>query len=71
MKERPIIFGTWAIPKILDGSKTQTRRVVKPQPILGKPWKNWTIDPETMDLPTAYCPYGIKQDRLWVRETLG
>jgi len=25
-KERPIIFGTWAIPKLQDGSKTQTRR---------------------------------------------
>jgi len=29
MKERPILFGGWAIPKILDGSKTQTRRVRK------------------------------------------
>ena len=42
MKEHPIIFGTWAIPKIQDGSKTQTRRVIKPQfslpPVAGKPY---------------------------------
>lgn len=27
--ERPIIFGGWAIPKILNGTKTQTRRICK------------------------------------------
>lgn len=33
MKERPIIF-TKNIDKILDGTKTQTRRVIKPQPAI-------------------------------------
>ena len=37
MKERPLIVTTELIPKVLDGTKTQTRRVIKPQPDLGLP----------------------------------
>lgn len=71
MKERPIIFSGEMVRAILEGRKTQTRRVVKPQP-----WPVETVDterhvivshPDKLRVPP--CPYGQPGDRLWVRET--
>jgi hypothetical protein len=56
---------------ILDGSKTQTRRIVKPQPenLAGPNFDGLWSD--TVDPIVRYfgCPYGVAGDRLWVRET--
>ena len=41
MEERPIIFSALLIPGLLDGSKTQTRRVIKPQPSCDCINPNW------------------------------
>lgn len=58
---------------LLTGTKTQTRRIVKPQPTkLAGPnfdgcWSD-TIDPVVRYFS---CPYGYAGDRLWVKETFG
>lgn len=74
MAERPIIFSGPMVRAILDGRKTQTRRVVKPQPpdsVAGL-----YCDGNSEWFSTAFydvrrrCPFGRTGDRLWVRETL-
>ena len=69
MKYRPILFSTPMVRALLAGTKTQTRRIVKPQPL-------WVADPSVpFRTPDAdpkgiiRCPYGQPGDRLWVRET--
>lgn len=71
MKERPILFSAPMVRAILEGRKTQTRRIMKPQPVAltddhtHKAWQNCG-DPRAQR-----CPYGQPGDRLWVRETWG
>jgi len=68
MKERPIIFSAPMVRAILDGRKTQTRRVVtfNASHRVQLAHKNWHIeDPDAI----LACPYGVPGDRLWVRET--
>jgi hypothetical protein len=73
MKERPILFSAPMVRALLDGTKTQTRRVVKPRP-------DWAMGKRCMLQPHelagevnqgeySNCPYGQPGDRLWVRET--
>ena len=69
MKERSILFNGEMVRAILEGRKTQTRRVVKPQPLWvydnKVPVKTEDADPKG----AIKCPYGQPGDRLWVRET--
>lgn len=71
-KERPILMSSSMIQAILSGDKTQTRRMVKPQPDkqmfpvgMGY-WSEW---PKRLDYPYQKCPYGEIGDVLWCRET--
>ena len=76
MKERPIIFSAESVRAILAGRKSQTRRVIKPQPIgfPGGPIPErgtyvFRYAGEHGDeLKEIRCPYAVG-DRLWVRET--
>lgn len=82
-KERPILFSGAMVRALLDGTKTQTRRVVKPQPIYGDVsglFSSWqfkktvkdttaTLYPNGKAKVLSMCPYGQPGDRLWVRET--
>jgi hypothetical protein len=64
MKERPILFGGPMVRAILDGSKTQTRRVAKEFDEMPN------LDGILQRFPRQNgCPYGTPGDRLWVRET--
>ena len=73
MKERPILFSGPMVRALLNGSKTQTRRVVK-----ARADKNMgprcVLQPHELAREVnrgdyQNCPYGQPGDRLWVRET--
>ena len=74
MKEQGIIFTGDSVPLILADLKGQTRRVLKPQPIIDGLYYEYKDIPwlKTGD-PSPFighlCPYGQPGDRLWVRET--
>lgn len=77
MTSRPILFSAPMVRAILSGAKSQTRRLLKPQPLGGAPellqhlvahgHHRWATDEPDEDLIWK-CPYGQPGDRLWVRE---
>lgn len=80
-KSRSILFSGIMVNAILDGQKTQTRRVIKPQPDCnidgayfdaynsGPQWNWWTHDNKVCNSHHIHkCPYGKLGDELWVRE---
>lgn len=79
MKERPILFSAPMVRAILDGRKTQTRRIIKNQPTPANGRNKFDFsscaDDEGENLYWTNkgfwhgrCPYGKPGDRLWVRE---
>ena len=77
-RERPILFQSDMVRALLAGTKTQTRRIVKPQPPEDRGHDHvdqsagmfrWWAGNHTLGLQhQAACPYGRPGDRLWVRE---
>lgn len=69
---KPIIFSTPMVQAILDGRKTQTRRVIKPQPNSKAEYKGTEIGKHVfetdIDMWHIKSPYQPGQV-LWVRET--
>lgn len=67
---KPIIFSTEMVKAILEGRKTQTRRVMKDA--FGDPIKLGISEEQfrqNLKVMSFKCPYGQVGDRLWVRET--
>ena len=69
---KPILFSGEMVRAILDGRKTQTRRVIKPQPSAGVRRSVFVLSGlEDGHGRELRCPYGRPGDTLWVRETFG
>lgn len=72
MKERPIVFSGPMVSAILDGRKTQTRRICKvyKSPHGCRDDNGWPlVCDQNGEWHKEQCPYGERGDKLWVRET--
>lgn len=78
MTERGMIFNSEMVRAILDGRKTQTRRIIKDCTVGKDPISKFIqigkkfigCYPEDVpELIRECCPYGVPGDRIWVRET--
>lgn len=74
MTERGMIFNSEMVRAILDGRKTQTRRIIKLSHERGMlnpviKGSNGEITSVSCRLAPLLCPYGQLGDRIWVRET--
>jgi len=82
MREKPILFSTPMVQAILDGRKTMTRRIVKPQPDDSGLWNHtqypmslestiegwWGTVEQTGESKEFKCKWNVG-DLLWVKET--
>lgn len=74
MTERGMIFNSAMVRAILDGRKTQTRRIIKLSHERGMlnpviKGRNGEITSVSCRLAPLLCPFGQPEDRIWVRET--
>lgn len=74
MRERPILFSGPMVRAILDGRKTQTRRVItkiNPAYLDAHCGERAGVNERRVNraaLASMDCPFGVVGDRLWVRE---
>lgn len=73
MKETGLMFKAPLVRAILEGRKTQTRRIAKPvrHPDLGNVYSPGALvlEHEPQHVINRACPYGQPGDRIYVRET--
>lgn len=85
MREIGMLFSEPMVQAILDGRKTQTRRIIKPKPkplseilpgripdvaaVMEKFDRGRGVINVGKQILIPHCPYGQKGDRIWVRET--
>lgn len=78
MRERPILLNGDMVRAVLNGSKTQTRRILTPHQLkmieaaahAGEcyPLESGHQHANSQSYYREWCPFGLPGDRLWVRE---